>query len=89
MRQVVPEPNDDLLSEYHSKGTSIGDVSIITPDGSFDFIFNICIPASNPVNCFGVPDGFKVDIGSGDISLKRNMHLPGSDISSTHVVFIG
>jgi hypothetical protein len=29
-------------SAYCSKGISIGDIGIMTPDGDFDFLFNIC-----------------------------------------------
>jgi hypothetical protein len=82
----VPEPDDGLPVSYRNKGASIGDVGIITPDGSFDFLFNICVPANDPVNCYGVPDGFeRVPIDPGEISLLNNMHPPGSDVSSASV----
>ncbi|KIM72179.1 hypothetical protein PILCRDRAFT_804222 [Piloderma croceum F 1598] len=82
----VPEPDDGLPVEYRNKGTSIGDVGIITPDGSFDFLFNICVPANDPVNCYGVPDGFEhVLLDPGKISLLNNIHPPGSDVSSASV----
>lgn len=82
----VPEPDDNLPPEYRSKGTSIGDVGIITPDGSFDFVFNICVPPDDPVNCYGVPDGSEtVPLDPEDISLLSQMHPPSSDVSSDSV----
>jgi hypothetical protein len=82
----VPEPDDNLPPEYRTQGTSIGDVGILTADGSFDFLFNICIPLNDPVNCYGVPDGFEqVSLGSEDISLLSNMYPSGSDVSSASV----
>jgi hypothetical protein len=82
----IAEPDDSLPLEYRTKGTSIGDVGIITPDGSFDFAFNICVPADDPVNCYRVPDGFEqVILDPDDVSLLSNMHPPGSDVSSASV----
>ncbi|KAL0057526.1 hypothetical protein AAF712_015829 [Marasmius tenuissimus] len=54
-----PEPNDDLPSEYRESGTRVGDVGVVTSDGRFDFLFNICLPEDDPVNQYnGVPPGF-------------------------------
>ncbi|KAJ6473107.1 hypothetical protein C8R45DRAFT_406626 [Mycena sanguinolenta] len=78
-----PQPYDDLPLEARKSGTEIGDVGIITSDGSFDPIFNICRAASDPLNRFGVPDGFEqVRLDPGDIAPKVSFHRPGSDVSS-------
>ncbi|KAJ7765368.1 hypothetical protein B0H16DRAFT_1260485, partial [Mycena metata] len=45
-----PQPPEDLPAEYRKSGACIGDVGVITPDGYFDFIFNICAPADSPIN---------------------------------------
>ncbi|KIM91595.1 hypothetical protein PILCRDRAFT_27775, partial [Piloderma croceum F 1598] len=82
----IPEPYDNLPSEYRNQGASIGDVGTITQDGSFSFVFNICKPSDDPVNCNGVPAGFKqVSLLQGEISYLHNMHAPGSDVSSASV----
>ena len=82
----VPEPYDDLPAEYRERGTSIGDVGIIMPNGSFSFVFSICAPMDDPVNCYGVPEGFEqVNLAPGDISLLRNMHKRPSDVFSVAV----
>ncbi|KAJ8079809.1 hypothetical protein PM082_016631 [Marasmius tenuissimus] len=55
-----PEPNDDLPSEYRESGTGVGDVGLVTSDGRFDFLFNICLPEDHPINQYnGVPPGFE------------------------------
>ncbi|KAF7354579.1 Ribonuclease III [Mycena sanguinolenta] len=78
-----PQPYDDLPLEARKGGTEIGDVGIITSDGSFDPIFNICRAAGDPLNRFGVPDGFEqVRLEPGDIAPKISFHRPGSDVSS-------
>jgi hypothetical protein len=53
-----PEPDHGLPPAYRANGVSIGDVGIITPEGYFDFLFNIC--DANNVNAFGVPDGHEM-----------------------------
>jgi hypothetical protein len=33
-------------------------VGIITPDGGFSFIFNVCVPRDDPVNPQSLPEDF-------------------------------
>ncbi|KAJ7471527.1 hypothetical protein B0H11DRAFT_1371391 [Mycena galericulata] len=53
-----PGPQRNLPEEYQRKGVAIGDIGRITPDGEFDFFFNIYLPAGHPVNDNDVPDDF-------------------------------
>ncbi|TFK33543.1 hypothetical protein BDQ12DRAFT_578761, partial [Crucibulum laeve] len=45
-----PMPSSSLPLAYQKEGLSIGDFGILTPDGSFDFIFNIWLPFGHSVN---------------------------------------
>ena len=54
----IPQPNMTLPPSYQRQGVSIGDVGIITPDGGFDFLFNVCLPAEHPSNPEVLPEGF-------------------------------
>ncbi|KAF8956508.1 hypothetical protein BDZ97DRAFT_1616431, partial [Flammula alnicola] len=54
----IPEPNKNLPLSYQRKGINIGDVGIITPSGSFSFLFNICVPHDDPINPRTLPEGF-------------------------------
>jgi hypothetical protein len=47
-----------LPVEYRRQGISIGDVGIITSTGTFDFLFNIFLPANHPINIGNVPQTF-------------------------------
>ena len=56
-----PDPRcwgDDVPTEYIVSGVRIGDVGVVTNDGSFDCIFNVYLPPEDPINRNGVPDGF-------------------------------
>jgi hypothetical protein len=55
----LPQPHNNLPTEYRKNGVNIGDVGIITSDGVFDFLFNICLPSGHAVNGNRVPDHFR------------------------------
>jgi len=54
----VPAPNQNLPVRYQVEGIRIGDVGIITPEGSFSFIFNICVPRNDEINPRSLPEDF-------------------------------
>jgi len=82
----LPEPNENLPLDYRSIGVDIGDVGIITSDGGFDFLFNICRSVDDPVNWLGVPDGFvPLTLGPRDVRRLSGMHNVGTHISSARI----
>lgn len=71
-----PEPDQGLPDAYRVEGVSIGDIGIITPEGYFDFLFNMCrtdsvASDSNPVNQYGIPDGTEL-INLGEVMVDTN-----------------
>ena len=81
-----PEPRERLPPEYRSVGVDIGDVGTITYDGRFDFHFNICRPASDPVNSRGVPADFEpFPLDTEQIDEDVHMFDAGTDISSDNI----
>ncbi|KAJ7649898.1 hypothetical protein FB45DRAFT_731891 [Roridomyces roridus] len=77
----VPEPSPNLPAEYQRNGITIGDVGRVTPDGVFDFFFNIYLPAEHPVNAH-TPDGF-VPLALYDmIDLSRSTVTPGDYVTT-------
>jgi hypothetical protein len=54
----IPGPPGNLPNDYKLNGVSIGDVGRVTPDGAFDFFFNIYLEADHPINANYVPDDF-------------------------------
>lgn len=54
----IPQSNMRLPVPYRQTGVCIGDVGIITPEGAFDCLFNICLPRDYSINSH-VPDNFE------------------------------
>jgi hypothetical protein len=83
----VPKPNDNLPRECLSQGVSIGDVGIVTSDGAFDYLFNICHPADHPINLGRTPPGFKhVELDKPkDVFTDFKKHPIGSFVGSLSV----
>ncbi|KAF8964089.1 hypothetical protein BDZ97DRAFT_1817925 [Flammula alnicola] len=80
----IPEPNNQLPPIYQRQGIAVGDVGIITPSGSFDFLFNICLPRDHPVNSSEVPDDFtpvNPPLGGRDIRVHQEFRH-GSYVAS-------
>jgi len=69
-----PGPSDDLPLPYPQNGFDVGDVGILKTDKPFEFLFNIFLPADDPINAKGVPDSFQpcplpqVPCDTGDIT---------------------
>ena len=83
----MPEPNSNLPPAYRKKGTQIGDVGTIAPDGSFSFIFNICVPRDDPINPPLLPEEFSPIYPPVDpINIRRFVSFKaGSYLASTSV----
>jgi hypothetical protein len=83
----VPEPMALLPPEYRERGASIGDVGRVTPNGSFSFLFNICLPADHPINLGRTPDDFEyVQLNNSlDVMFEPHMYSTGTHIASTLV----
>ncbi|KAJ7919012.1 hypothetical protein B0H13DRAFT_1543482, partial [Mycena leptocephala] len=81
----VPGPQRNLPAEYQRKGVSIGDVGRVTPEGIFDFFFNIYLPAHHPINANDVPEDFSP---LTPYAQKDVVHLdfdPGNYVSSSSI----
>ena len=81
----IPQPDETLPRSYQRQGVSIGDVGILTPDGGFDFLFNVCLPAGHPSNPEVLPEGFvPLELKSTDFC-KFHAHLSHSHLASPFV----
>ncbi|KAJ6512779.1 hypothetical protein C8R45DRAFT_857050, partial [Mycena sanguinolenta] len=80
----VPGPQTNLPAQYRTRGVAIGDVGRITAEGSFDFFFNIYLPANHPINA-NVPEGFVPLSPYDPIDVVPLDFDPGNYISSRTV----
>ncbi|SJL09903.1 uncharacterized protein ARMOST_13284 [Armillaria ostoyae] len=82
----IPESDYNLPDVYRDKGVSVGDLGILTDDGGFDFLFNVCAEADDPVHQGHVPPQFQpLRISSNHAIRKIPFHRKNSSITSAHV----
>ncbi|KAJ6594817.1 hypothetical protein B0H19DRAFT_919359, partial [Mycena capillaripes] len=80
-----PSPQINLPQAYREHGVAIGDVGCVTPEGIFDFFFNVFLPPEHPINANATPEDFSA---LSPYDAKDVLHLdfgPGSYISSPAV----
>ena len=82
-----PDLYDSLPAACRDRGVTIGDVGIITDDGSFDFLFNVTLPCSDPINIGRTPPSFQmvvlnesIDLGSRQCGFPRDSSITSSSI---------
>ncbi|KAJ7220288.1 hypothetical protein GGX14DRAFT_323298, partial [Mycena pura] len=81
----VPEPRRTLPEEYRRGGVAIGDVGRITPEGAFDFFFNIYLPADHPINNNNVPESFCPLPHYESLDVYDQSYLPGNHVSTSTI----
>ncbi|KAJ7822075.1 hypothetical protein B0H14DRAFT_1325739 [Mycena olivaceomarginata] len=80
----VPDPQVNLPAEYRRRGVAIGDVGRITPEGSFDFFFNIYLPANHRINA-NIPEDFVPLSPYDSIDVAHYYFNPGNYVCSPSV----
>ncbi|KAJ7654141.1 hypothetical protein DFH06DRAFT_993910, partial [Mycena polygramma] len=81
----VPEPEISLPVEYQQHGVAIGDVGTVTPEGGFDFFFNIFLAPDDPIHVNHTPEGFSPLALYDPVDLLHEYHAPGDFVSSSNV----
>ncbi|KAJ7654128.1 hypothetical protein DFH06DRAFT_1093141 [Mycena polygramma] len=81
----VPEPEISLPAEYQRRGVAIGDVGSVTPEGTFDFFFNIFLAPDDPIHVNHTPENFSPLPLYDPIDLLHENHAPGDFVSSSNV----
>ncbi|KAF7356195.1 hypothetical protein MVEN_00950900 [Mycena venus] len=79
-----PGPQINLAAEYRRTGVAIGDVGRVTPEGSFDFFFNIYLPANHPINA-NIPEDFVPLTPYNPVDVAHHKFDPGNYVSSPSV----
>jgi hypothetical protein len=81
---------DNLPAACRDRGVTIGDVGIITDEGGFDFLFNVCQPCDDPVNIDRIAPSFptvvlneSIDLGSRECGFPTDSSIVSSNIKKT------
>ncbi|KAJ7430167.1 hypothetical protein FB451DRAFT_1574988, partial [Mycena latifolia] len=80
-----PAPQINFPAAYQRHGVSIGDVGTVTPEGIFDFFFNIFLPREHAINANDTPEDFSP---MSPYDSKDVVHLhydPGKHVSTSTV----
>jgi hypothetical protein len=80
----VPGPQVNLPAEYRRRGVAIGDVGRVTPEGIFDFFFNIYLSADHPINA-NIPQDFVPLSPYDSIDVVHDDFGPGNYVCSPSV----
>ncbi|KAJ7126735.1 hypothetical protein C8R44DRAFT_667434, partial [Mycena epipterygia] len=80
----VPGPQRNLPLEYQRSGVAIGDVGRVTPEGIFDFFFNIYLPPEHPINA-NIPEDFYPMPHYASVDVLHLDFGPGNYVSTSTV----
>jgi hypothetical protein len=80
----VPGPRQNLPSEYQARGVAIGDVGRVTPEGIFDFFFNIYLPPDDPINAH-IPEDFSPMSQYTSVDILDLDYEPGNYVSTSSI----
>ncbi|KAJ6454509.1 hypothetical protein C8R47DRAFT_997204, partial [Mycena vitilis] len=81
----VPGPKINLPAAYRRRGVAIGDVGRVTPEGVFDFFFNIFLTPDDPIHVNHTPEDFSPLALYDPIDLLHESYDPGDSVSSSTV----
>ncbi|KAJ7654126.1 hypothetical protein DFH06DRAFT_1093134 [Mycena polygramma] len=79
----VPGPKINLPAAYQRRGVAIGDVGRVTPEGVFDFFFNIFLAPNDPIHANRTPEGFSPLALYDPIDLLHESYDPGNSVFSS------
>ncbi|KIL54629.1 hypothetical protein M378DRAFT_47069, partial [Amanita muscaria Koide BX008] len=72
----VPQPFCEFSEEVYSRrGVCVGDVGIITKDGAFDFLFNICPSQNSLINPPNLLRGFTLETSEDSKTYPKEQFL--------------
>ncbi|KAJ7029921.1 hypothetical protein C8F04DRAFT_1115463 [Mycena alexandri] len=80
-----PAPQTNLSAAFRRRGVAIGDVGRVTPEGTFDFFFNIFLPSEHPINGNRTPEDFSPLPLYESVDVSHFDYSPGSHISTVTV----